>query len=1058
MRKIFITLITCMFFLLDRSYGQLTVTMSSVTIQPNAQASVDVTVSGFTSLLGVQFSMNFDSTALEFANATNFSTALPGLSSAALSGPNGVGVKNGQITFSWFDQAGTGKTLPTGTRLFTLVFNDFGCKISDVITSNVPRVVEIVDANFNEVPLVNVKGVVTCDDGTPVDPCPNPACTDPNSLMISGALKTAKTGDVVCIPFTVKNFTEMQSGQGSFTWNPAQLTYIEFKVPTTGGIPMFDGGINANNVAAGQLGFVWSNPTPGTPVTLPDNTQIIELCFTVLAPTGQTACVLMGQGTIPTEWTDNDGEVPVCFGYGKVTVTDGPPVETVVLTVGNASGPQNTTVCVDVTVDNFTNVLGVGTKFSWDATQLEFVSTSMYDLEGLNSSLFNNNANMLSFLWISQDPITKPDGHKLFQICFKTIGPCDVTAAINVPGPTEVVGEGSVVLPSSTVAGSIMITCGGPTCTLGAITPTTCNGGTDGGAALSVTGMTTNCTCLWKNTATGAIVKPSAAVSAGCNLTGVPAGTYTYEVSCGGTISCSGDAVVTQPNAIVIPSNGAVIVNEGCGQKGSITITPTGGTSPYSYKWTPELGNIPNPTNLNAGQYVVVVTDSKNCASQPTTFTVGNTQPPLTVTATVTNAKCKGEASGAIMLNIGGGCPPASITWSGGLSGVNPQNVAAGIYTVTVTDTAVPSQSTNISVTVIEPAAALDIALTNVVPTSPTSNTGSITLTISGGTSPYKTMWSGGIADGNTTGTITANALAAGSYSVTVTDNNGCTSVRSNIVVGTDDDEPTAPTIGSAVATSIFGDFNVPCNGDALGSLKVTLSAGSYPITAVLKSGTQSLQTQTVNGPDIIFTGLPAGNYTVTVSNTAGQVNSTVVVIKQPTKLSAGTPLVKCTDKGAATGAITIDMKNTGSGTYTYSWLGLSDTDNKVENLAADVYNVTVTDDNGCELIITNIEVDECDSNNGGCYVATTIISPNFDNINDVFVINCAADQPSDLTVFDRWGRVVYSQSNYDNTWMGVHNNGTDLKEGGYIWVLTANFGQGRTEVYKGTVTVLRNL
>ena len=58
--------------------------------------------------------------------------------------------------------------------------------------------------------------------------------------------------------------------------------------------------------------------------------------------------------------------------------------------------------------------------------------------------------------------------------------------------------------------------------------------------------------------------------------------------------------------------------------------------------------------------------------------------------------------------------------------------------------------------------------------------------------------------------------------------------------------------------------------------------------------------------------------------------------------------------------------------------------------------------------------------------------------------------------VFDRWGRLIYSQSNYDNTWQGIDKDGKDLKEGAYIWVLTVNFGQGRREVYKGTVTVLR--
>jgi gliding motility-associated-like protein len=126
-----------------------------------------------------------------------------------------------------------------------------------------------------------------------------------------------------------------------------------------------------------------------------------------------------------------------------------------------------------------------------------------------------------------------------------------------------------------------------------------------------------------------------------------------------------------------------------------------------------------------------------------------------------------------------------------------------------------------------------------------------------------------------------------------------------------------------------------------------------------------------------------------------------------------------------------------------------------VTDLPADAYNVTVTDANGCTVAVTNIEVDECELE-GLCYEASTIISPNGDNFNDVFLINCVTDNPSDLTVFDRWGRVVYSQSNYDNTWQGIDNSGKDLIESSYMWVLTVNFGQGRKEVQKGTVTLLR--
>jgi gliding motility-associated-like protein len=149
-------------------------------------------------------------------------------------------------------------------------------------------------------------------------------------------------------------------------------------------------------------------------------------------------------------------------------------------------------------------------------------------------------------------------------------------------------------------------------------------------------------------------------------------------------------------------------------------------------------------------------------------------------------------------------------------------------------------------------------------------------------------------------------------------------------------------------------------------------------------------------------------------------------------------------------------MNNTGAGNYSFSWSGLADLDNLVESLAKGAYNVTVTDANGCTVSVTNIEVKECAAG-GDCYTASSVMTPNGDNFNDLFIINCVDDAPADLTVFDRWGRTVYTQINYDNTWQGINTDGTELKEGAYMWVLNVNFGQGRREIYKGTVTLLRS-
>ncbi len=1067
MRKIFLALFTCvLLFLGNKSQAQLTVTMSSVTVDSSQNASVDVTVAGFTNLAGVTFSVNWDSLVLDYVNTTNFSTSPVALTINNI-GPPGLGIiKKGQLTFSWDDPAALGRTLPNGTRLFTIVFKAIGkkCATTDIVTSSKPIKINITYGNFVEDQnLINVKGKVTIDcGGTVTDPCPNPICSNPSNLTFSAPTVNAQPGEIVCIPVSVKNFKNINSGQGAFTWNPALLRYTGRNVPANG-LPEMANTLNEMDSLNGKITYVWV-PDNTLPKTLPDGTVIIELCFKVLGAPGSTACILIGQGTPETIWsTEAISSVPTCFVYGKVKVTDKKDQPTLRIKTGNGSGKKGDTVCVNVTVDSLINGLSFKTEFTWNQSQLKYVRTDNYNLQGLSMGNFNSTAGKLTVAWNNANPVTLPNGTAVFQICFEVLV-CEmasINSAINITGVTEgsaLINGNPTQIDVVATGGAITITpCVDPavTCTLGAVTNVSCNGGSNGSVILTVTGNTANCTCLWKNSS-GVIVKAAGPVASGCNLTGVAAGTYTYEVSCGGVIACSGTATVNQPTAINIPTVG-VITNVGCGQNGSINISTTsGGTGPYTYTWIPNLGNTANPMNLTAGSYSVTVTDANLCTATTTPFVVGDTQGDLVVTAASTNVKCKDAGNGTISLTISGGCPTYTIVWSGPfpLSGANPQNVKPGTYTAVVTDGSNPVETKTVSVTITEPATNPSIAVTNITGTS--ASTGTITLTITGGTAPYKTDWSGPmtIASGNTSSVITASNLSAGNYNVTVTDANGCIVSSTSPIIVPVITTGVAP-VATAAITTIVNGFNVPCFGNSTAVIRVSISAGTYPITVKLFKGAQEIKSQEVSTPTFDFTGLDAGTYRVEYTNTIGTGTPiTNLIITQPSRLAA-TQKVECTEKNSATGTIELLLNNTGVSPYNFNWSGIADNSNKIKDLPADAYNVTVTDANGCTLTLTNIEVKDC-SLQGPCYQASTIISPNGDNFNDVFLINCTLDNPSDLTIFDRWGRVVYSQSNYDNTWQGVDNVGKDLAESSYIWVLTVNFGQGKKEIHKGTVTLLR--
>ena len=367
---------------------------------------------------------------------------------------------------------------------------------------------------------------------------------------------------------------------------------------------------NFNDVKAssGKFGFLWSSLTTN-PITVPDNSVFFELCFDVIGDIGDVACIKLNETSpVGVDWASgtNPSFSDLCYTFGKVTITGDGPQSPVVIKTGTGSGKGGDIVCVDVSVDSFSNIFGVATTFSWNPTQLKFIRTEGYSLEGLNSSMFNSTSatDKLNLVWSNSSAITKPNGHVIFKMCFELLCPTNTsyTAAINVPGPTDITGtvNGSpATVPGTTSAGSIAVTCDTPqpvTCTTGTITHVTCNGGTDGSAAMTVANATADCVFQWK---LGTAIIKTGLVSAGnLNLTGAAAGTYTFEVLCSGVSKTTCTATINQPTAIVIPSAG-VVTNVGCSSKGAINITATSGgnNGGYTYNWNPAQGNTGNPTN-----------------------------------------------------------------------------------------------------------------------------------------------------------------------------------------------------------------------------------------------------------------------------------------------------------------------------------------------------------------------------------------------------------------------------------------------------------------------------
>lgn len=200
------------------------------------------------------------------------------------------------------------------------------------------------------------------------------------------------------------------------------------------------------------------------------------------------------------------------------------------------------------------------------------------------------------------------------------------------------------------------------------------------------------------------------------------------------------------------------------------------------------------------------------------------------------------------------------------------------------------------------------------------ANNGSINISVAGGVNPLSFRWSDGPTTQNRAG------LAPATYTVTVTDHNGCTSSVSDTI--------TQPT---AVSLSVTSKSNVTCYGSNNGTVHLAAAGGTIPYHYQWTGGDTSQ----------IRTGLAAANYTVTVTDHNGCTTTTLATITQPNQILITIDSVTnlpCT--GGSTGAVTISVTG-GTGAYNYLWSNNAHTQN-ISGLTANTYRITVTDSIGC--------------------------------------------------------------------------------------------------------------
>ena len=453
-------------------------------------------------------------------------------------------------------------------------------------------------------------------------------------------------------------------------------------------------------------------------------------------------------------------------------------------------------------------------------------------------------------------------------------------------------------------------------------------GGNDGTIDLTVAGGSGTYTFSW--------IGPNGYTATTEDLTGLFAGTYTVTINDGYCAPIVLTFTLTQPPELLVQQDLALTINLLCfgNSNGAVGILITQESiSPYDYTLLNSAGVIvqttTNSTNLNpqftglvAGTYSVLITDA-NGGTKTVTGLIVSQPDDIVITPTITEITCYGANNASISLAVTGGTWPYVANWNTLATGFFQNNLAAGSYTITITDA--NGCTKPITINIIEaPIYTINPVVTNISCFG--ANNGSISLNLIGGQAPVVVTWS----DGNTSGTV-RNNLLPGVYSVSISDGTPCYINRTFIIV-----EP-QPLVLNAIVQNALNCFNA-----SSGAINLVVSGGTPPFSYVWSTAaiTEDLSN------------IPNGNYSVIVTDSRFCIKTASFTITRPA------PLLLVLDQDSqvncATSTVTNLFKANVSGgmpPFVINWSSgiVSGTNNEFMSTTLNgLITVTITDANGC--------------------------------------------------------------------------------------------------------------
>jgi gliding motility-associated-like protein len=511
---------------------------------------------------------------------------------------------------------------------------------------------------------------------------------------------------------------------------------------------------------------------------------------------------------------------------------------------------------------------------------------------------------------------------------------------------------------------------------------------------------------------------PDGFLSSSKNITNLIAGTYTVTVTDELGCTTNIDITLNESPEIIITYTKTDVTCYG-ETNGAIDVHVTGGKEPYQISWS-NLSNGFSLSNLSAATYIATITDGNNCVKQ---VSIRIEQPIFFIDPTVKPISCNGENDGAIDLNLTGGISPIKVIWDDDASaGVQRNNLKPGTYKVRITDSDTyqcPIEQTFIFTN--PPAIAVSSTVTDAIDCE-IANSGSIDITVSGGTKPFKFLWNTGETSED------LENIPQGDYSVAIEDANGCSVTKQFSIFRQDP-------IEIEFTESLITD----CETKTISKKVVAKTSGGFlPHTLSWSAGVSS------GTNNEVMTTTQKGTYVLTVTDNNGCVQTKSILIDE-------IPTIGDPDFRYSAFAFTtynflsiedpIQFTNLTTGNYTnISWdfgdgspfLSEENPTHTYDAIGNYSVKLTVEYEAGCTYIIErNIEITI-----GYKLINPNAFTPNGDGYNETIRPIFTGFTEIEMNIYNTWGTLVYTEKGTSlKGWDGTINN-TPAENGNYIMVV----------------------